>query len=157
MSSVSPCKGRKVVILLYHLCVIYSVYHLVVILGPRMDSAASVVSPSPSCSVCHRAISVTAAGLVCLHGPVHSRCPGSPALQIQSTPSHPPGDSGDNCRLSPSQCHSPSPVLPPRSTAAILKRIPRVYREASAKKLASILEDTSRIQRGFSKEASLNS
>ena len=108
-----------------------------------MDSAASIVSPSPSCSVCHRAISVTAAGLVRLHGPVHSRCPGShkpPALQIQSTPSHPPGDSGDNCGLSPSQYHSPSPVLPPRSTVAILKRIPCVCREASAKELASILE-----------------
>ena len=95
------------------------------------------------------------AGLVRLHGAVHSRCPGSrkpPALQVQSAPSHPPGDSGDNCGLTPSQCHSPSPVLPPRSAAAILKRIPRLCRETSAKtkKIASILEARVRLNNHLS-------
>ena len=40
-------------------------------------AATSRSAPPVLCSVCRRPVSITAAGLVRVHGPVRSRCPGS--------------------------------------------------------------------------------
>jgi hypothetical protein len=94
---------------------------------------------SPSCSVCFRPMTVTAAGLIRQHGPLCARCPGSRLI------------------LSPLRCHSqrhvvkePSihlllllvfPCLPRwTSSVKILKRIPKASRLLAGRKLASILE-----------------
>ena len=123
--------------------------------GLQEKMAESVSEPaSLPCAVCGRLISVTAAGLVRLHGPLCSRCPGS-----RQQPGPSPGS-----RVSPSlsqQPHTPEGIraaslpssqisthatdtrqcpLPLKCSAKILKRISRASREQAASKLARILD-----------------
>ena len=96
---------------------------------------------SSYCSVCHRAIALTGAGVIRQHGPVSSRCPGAgrpPAtLGLLSQSSATSSQSHSHAALTPM---SPSTSLPPRPLVKLLSRIPRASRESSAKKLATILE-----------------
>ena len=111
--------------------------------------ASGDLSSNESCSVCRRTISLTTAGVLRLHGPVASRCPGSrrpPSIHPASA-SPPPasrpclpeiGSSGQ-----PALLLSEAP-LPPKCPVGIIKRIPRASREPAGVKLATILEAVSR-------------
>ena len=98
---------------------------------------------SGPCSVCHRSIAVTSAGLVRQHGPVFSRCPESrqpPAVGATTSIS----PASDQQPLSPGGTSvedlEPCLSLPPRSTVKFLKCLPRASREQAGKKLAAILD-----------------
>ena len=111
--------------------------------GTAASAARRGESGAPSCVVCHRSISVTAAGLVRLHGPVRSRCPGSrkpPLSQVSSNIFSQPPIRGPYAGNSPQD----SLDLPPAPSRKLLKRIPRGSREACAYKLTTILEATVR-------------
>ena len=128
---------------------------------------------SAACAVCRRIISLTAAGVVRLHGPVASRCPGSRrppttteallsssfsrGLQrddqgrqltttealLSSSPSR--GLQRDDPGGQPSQPPLEALLpLPPRCEVRITKRIPRASRAQTGTKLASILEAVTR-------------
>ena len=108
-------------------------------------SAASAAqrggSGAPSCVICHRSISVTAAGLVRLHSPVRSHCPGSckpPLSQVSSNIFSQPPIRGPYVGNSPQD----SLDLPPAPSRKLLKRIPCGSREACVYKLTTILEAT---------------
>ena len=103
-------------------------------------------------SGCLGSFSLTAAGLICTHGPVDNRCPGSrkpPVAGPASTPeaSH----SGPHCTDHPAppplppaawlNHHSPQPPLRPIPPVRVLKWIPRASREHAGMKPATILED----------------
>ena len=118
-----------------------------------MMSELSVQPTSALCAVCRRPISLTAAGLVRLHGPVASRCPGSrcPPTLSQVPPRIPPSSSARSPGLQGVDSSQPStqppqppleapPPLPPRCSVKIIKRIPRASRGLAGAKLASILE-----------------
>ena len=75
------------------------------------------------CAVCRRSMPITRCGLVRVHGPVASRCPGS--------------------RNPPFSTSTPEAALAlslPRLSAKTVKRIPRASRDRSARKLANILD-----------------
>ena len=105
---------------------------------------------SAACAVCRRIISLTAAGVVRLHGPVASRCPGSrrPPTTTEAllSSSSSRGLQGDD----PGGQRPPQPPLeaflplPPRCEVRIIKRIPRASRAQAGTKLASILEAVTR-------------
>ena len=107
-----------------------------------MESPTPGSSPS-SCSVCHRQIAVTAAGLIRQHGPVSARCLGSrqpPATQaLHSAARDLPTDSDDDESVS-----TALPVgscLPSRPSVKILKCIPKASRVSAGKRMAAILKD----------------
>ena len=110
------------------------------------DSQSVALSPSPTCSVCFRPMTATAAGLIRQHGPLRARCPGSrqpPANRVSTQlPSTAPRCQGaGDSSISPSETPVPSPTgLPPRASVKILKRIPKASRSSAGRKLASILE-----------------
>ena len=107
--------------------------------------AESVSGPvSPSCAVCRRHISITAAGLIHQHGPLRNRCTGShqqpgpgpgfsPLLSQQ-----PHGPEGmRTAPLPSSQTSLDTQQCPMKCSVKILKRIPRSSREQAASKLRS--------------------
>ena len=108
-----------------------------------MPHPLSSLRSSPStCAVCLCPISITSAGLVCLHGPFNSDCPGSqqPPLSDACRSSH-----AHAVIWAPSPgflCHSimpPSPS-PLRNNCRIFKRIPKNSRDRAGRKLASIID-----------------
>lgn len=110
---------------------------------------SSVPSSNASCAVCHRAISLTVAGVLRLHGPVAARCPGSrcpPSIQASPTPTPLPPSSHLRGRQGGSSSQPLQPTqLPPKCSAKIIKRIPRASRELVGAKLASVLETVARV------------
>ena len=108
------------------------------------DGSQSIaLSLSPTCSICFRPMTITAAGLVRQHGPLRARCPGSHQPPANST--QPPqavlSRSGRPlvAPLTGSATFQPT-CLPPRATVKILKRIPKASRLSAGRKLATILE-----------------
>ena len=110
-----------------------------------MAESDASFSFSPLCAVCLRAFSLTAAGLIQTHGPVHNCCPGSrqPPSQ-QATPNPRLFDQGlRSCkhradildRLISINTLGPTSTLPLRSSVKVLKR----SRELCASKLTAIL------------------
>ena len=100
------------------------------------------------CPVCLRSMPVTRVGVICVHGMVGNRCPGSqqppsPFSQSQRTPAQDflPREKG---------------VLFRKPLVKILKRIPRASRDLSAKKLASILDQVTEDNSTASWERSSN-
>lgn len=98
-------------------------------------------SAPPTCTVCRRPISVTALGLVRLHGPVVSRCPGSRQAPINTAQPYPTQPRGHDAvrSASPQSSGQLSDSLPSRNYCKIIKRIPKNSRERAGRKLASIL------------------
>ena len=104
------------------------------------------------CSVCLRPMQVTAAGVIRVHGPIRSRCPGShlpPRVSTSQasmpTSAGPPSDSPseDLPRPEPPISVLHHPLLPsefPVSSLKTLKHIPQAAREHAARKLAAILD-----------------
>ena len=113
--------------------------------------AESEPKPSSLCAVCHHPISVTDADLVCIHGPLRRRCPGSrqqpwsgPDNALSSRSRWPCGTEEINTG---SAVTSPLPLSqslsecnPTNHSLKILKRIPWASREPAARKLALIVE-----------------
>ena len=103
-------------------------------------------SVAPSCAVCHRSIYINASGLVRVHGPVKSRCPGSHQAPLvgASSPSRAPlakpSVSAAVNPSSPDLSGLPLLSLHPRNKCKIIKRIPKNSRERVAGKLTTILE-----------------
>ena len=108
-----------------------------------------------ACAVCRRIISLTAAGVIRLHGPVASRCPGSrrpPTTTAHRQPHEALLSSSSSRGLQrddPGRQPSQPPLeallpLPPRCEVRIIKRIPRASRAQAGTKLASILEAVTR-------------
>ena len=108
------------------------------------DGSQSIaLSPSPTCSVCFRPMTITAAGLVRQHGPLRARCPGS--RQPPANPTQPPQAALSRTGRSPDATPTGSTAfqpacLPPGATVKILKRIPKASRLSAGRKLATILE-----------------
>ena len=104
-----------------------------------MTAPAEVRGIRPSCTVCRRTISITASGLVRLHGPIRACCPGSrrASLDVLSSQRSTIIEVGPP---SPQPFSQSSVSLPPMINCKIVKRIPRNSRDLAAKKLASILE-----------------
>ena len=104
---------------------------------------------SAVCAVCLRSLSTTSPGLMRVHGPFTTRCPGSgkpprqplarsPLNETQSLPLPSPRVS------SPLISSSPSLVTPALATIPnirVLRRIPRSARQLCSSKLAAILGD----------------
>ena len=106
--------------------------------------AESEPKPCSLCAVCHRPISVTDVGVVCIHGPLCRRCPGS-----RQQPWFGPNDGLSSRSRQPcdteeintgSAITSPLPLCQNLSecnfstnhSLNILKRIPRASRESAA-------------------------
>ena len=94
------------------------------------------------CSVCHRVMPLTRAGLVRVHGPVGNRCPGSrfpPALSGLSPPSTAPvtAPAPSSPPALPSQNQEPeaSCLFGLPHLVKTVKRIPRASRDVAARNL----------------------
>ena len=90
------------------------------------------------------AISVTAEGLICCHGPVGDRCPGSGKLPKQPDAFLPSPVSNED--PTPSPCaHSPTSlglavIRKPIPSVRVLERIPKVARRQCHLKLTTASE-----------------
>ena len=84
------------------------------------------------CSVCHRSMPVTRLGLICVHGPVLNRCPGSqkPPTWINTCQRGNIPDIPDSVQA----------FTLHRVPVKILKRVPHTSCDVSARKLAEILD-----------------
>ena len=113
------------------------------------SDSSSALPSSAACAVCRRTISVTAAGVVRVHGPVTLRCPGSRRLptttEALASSSVSRGLQHDEPVTHPSQpLLDASFPLPPRCEFRVIKRIPRASRALAGSKLASILDAVTR-------------
>ena len=103
-----------------------------------MPRAATVTAP---CSVCETNLQVRTDGNIRIHGPVHSRCPGSERPPACSQPpSTPPSNTSINTSITTSGKDS-NILYPGRVNIKIVPRIPRSARDLAARKLADILDD----------------
>ena len=95
----------------------------------------------PSCSVCLRPFTTTAAGVVRQHGPVKSRCPGSHRPPRTScAPGQLPSKSNNQGAEDATAVTPPSDPHLEKVSVRVLKRLPKVSRECAVRKLAGILE-----------------
>ena len=98
-----------------------------------------------ACSVCHLPYSVTRAGAIRTHGPVHNRCQGS-GKPPSVIPPCVPRDNAIAVTCTPyTSTNQPPPsdtvTLSPVASSRILKRVPRGSRDHAAKKMASIVQN----------------
>ena len=111
-------------------------------------SDLSVPNHQPSCSMCHRPITTTAAGLIRQCGPVRSGCPGSrqppgTLTTVQQPPTEPREQGVEAVTVATSPTNLTSSVTSgplQRMSARALKRLPKASREGAVRKLASILD-----------------